>query len=215
MFPIGVVEGLPKNIPNLSLSHGQARWVFQHLGLHSGGRDPTDSYLIYLRRNGVPFSPQEIGKGRGQNVVYGYYHLMEIALALYLRTQGILKGHVVGLLAEDRKKLRRLYRRAYLERQSGLGSPTEGYFSGPGIEKDNNTRTFSGTYLNMTLNYTAEGVFIAAINPTLISAYEAISKYGAHYQNFFPRLPVPLSQLAENIVLLAPEAPELKRGRTG
>jgi len=47
-----------------------------------------------------------MGFGAGHNLKYEYPHLMELAVALALRTQGILSRHIVGLLAEGRSVLR-------------------------------------------------------------------------------------------------------------
>src|SRR5271169_1805329 len=111
-------------IDRLALSHGQARWVLSSLGLHAGEDEQTfDAYIKSLRRDGVPFARDELGVGAGHNLAYRYPHLMELTVALALRTQGVLSRHIVGLLAEYRSILRSHYRRAWLERDKGLGKP--------------------------------------------------------------------------------------------
>src|SRR5437899_2541782 len=110
------------HIDRLALSHGQARWVLANLGLHAGEDEPTfNSYVKSLRRDGVPFAFEELGVGAGHNLTYRYPHLMELAVALALRTQGVLSRHIVGLLAEYRSILRSHYRQAWLERETALG----------------------------------------------------------------------------------------------
>ena len=77
-------------IDRLALSHGQARWVLRTLGLHAGEDEHTfDAYIKSLRRDRVPFAQGELGVGAGHNITYRYPHLMELAVALALRTQGI------------------------------------------------------------------------------------------------------------------------------
>ena len=139
-------------IDRLALSHGQARWVLSYLGLHAGEDEKTfDAYIKSLRRDGVPFARDELGVGAGHNLTYGYPHLMELAVALALRTQGILSRHIVALLAQHRSILRSHYRRAWLERNTGLGASREVVIDGT------TERRISGTYLALHLDYTARG----------------------------------------------------------
>jgi hypothetical protein len=196
-----------RRIDRLTLSHGQARWVLSELGLHAGEDEPTfDAYLKSLRRDGVPFAPDELGVGAGHNLPYRYPHLMELAVALALRTQGILSRHIVGLLSQYRLILRSHYRRAWLERDSGLGAPRKVVIDG------NTERRFSGAYLDLAMSYTAYGV-LQVTEPKLLDPVKALDYYMAHHRSLYPRPPLPISQFAEDIVRLAEIAPEIKRGR--
>lgn len=194
-------------IDRLALSHGQVRWVLSNLGLHAGGGEPTfDAYIKSLRRDGVPFAQGELGIGAGHNLTYRYPHLMELAVALALRTQGILSRHIVGLLAQYRSILRPHYRRAWLERDTGLGASHEVVINGT------TKRRITGTYLALQLEYTHRGSF-QTIEPKLISPVDAFDEYMAMHRRVYPRPPLPISQIAEDIVGLAEVAPEIKRGR--
>ncbi len=74
----------------------------QHLGLRAGDDDARlDSWLKYARRKGVPFWPNELGRGTGTNVVYRYQHVMELAVALALRAQGVLASDLLTLLVQN------------------------------------------------------------------------------------------------------------------
>ncbi len=53
----------------------------------------------------MPFAGAELGSRLSRNLKYEYPHLMELAVALALRTQGILSRHIVGLLAEGRSAI--------------------------------------------------------------------------------------------------------------
>src|SRR5215203_802663 len=111
-------------LDHTALSHGQVRWVLTHLGLRAGDSEAQfDAWLKYVRRVGVPFYPNELGRGAGVNVTYRFHHVMELALALALRTQGILPRDLLGLLAQQRHVLRPLYHQAYREHDRGLGAP--------------------------------------------------------------------------------------------
>src|ERR1700730_1395348 len=113
LYPL-IMQKDAVRIDRLALSHGPARWVLGYLGLHAGEDEPTfDSYIKSLRRDGVPFAADELGVGAGYNLTYQYSHMMELAVALALRTQGVLSRDIVGLLAEHRSTLRLLYRRAW------------------------------------------------------------------------------------------------------
>ena len=80
---IGTPDACAAQIDRLALSHGQARWVLDYLGLHAGEDVQTfDAYIKSLRRDGVPFARDELGVGPGHNLKYRYSHLMELAVAL-------------------------------------------------------------------------------------------------------------------------------------
>ena len=192
-------------IDRLALSHGQARWVLLHLGLHTGEDERTsDSYIKSLRRDGVPFAADELGVGAGHNLKYRYPHLMELAVALAFRTQGILSRHIVGLLAQYRSSLRAQYRRAWLERESGLGGPRSV------IIDRNIDRQISGLISDLSLTYSSNGVLAA--EPRLLDPVEAFDFFMAYHRSVYPRPPLPVSQYSEDIVRLAEHAPEIKRG---
>src|SRR5262252_8014241 len=114
----------PSNLPVIALSHGQTLWVLSQMGFRTGD-SPTafNSYVMGLRRAGLPFDEGELGRGAGHNVTYRYEHLMELTVALALRAQAILPRDIVSLLAQHRDRLRQIYRRAWTERDSGLGGP--------------------------------------------------------------------------------------------
>src|SRR5438132_13386513 len=136
----------PSHVDRLALSHGQARWVLNNLGLHAGEDEQIfDSYIKSLRRDGVPFAPDELGVGAGHNLSYRYSHLMELVVALALRTQGVLSRHIVGLLAQYRSILRSHYRQAWLEREARLGAPRAVVIDGQ------RARRFSGAYVDLSV----------------------------------------------------------------
>lgn len=176
-------------------------------GLHAGDDEQTfDSYIKSLRRDGVPFAHEELGVGAGHNLKYRYPHLIELAVALALRTQGILSRHIVGLLAQHRSIFRPLYRRAWLEREAGLGAPR------PVVIDKITQRRFSGTYLDLSLTYTAYGVLHIA-EPRLLDPAQALDYFMAHHRTVYLRPPLPVSQYAEDVVRLTEHAPEIRRGR--
>jgi len=194
-------------IDRLALDHGQARWVLIYLGLHAGENEQTfDSYIKSLRRDGLPFASVELGVGAGHNLKYRYPHLMELAVALALRTQGILSRDIVGLLAQYRPILRAHYRRAWLERESGLGARRTVLIDGC------TERQFSGAYLELALGYNSSGALLAT-EPRLLDPIEALDYYMAGHQSVYPRPPLPISQFSEDIIRLAEDAPMIKRGR--
>lgn len=194
-------------IEYIALSHGQARWVLKSLGLHAGGDQRTfDAYIKSLRRDGVPFAPDELGTGPGHNIKYRYSHLMELAVALALRTQGVLSRDIVGMLAFHRTLLRSHYRQAWLERDCGLGTPKEV------VINSTPPRRIVGTYLTLELTYTSWGI-LQMIAPNLIDPLEAFDQYMGMHQQVYPRPPLPISQIAADVVRLAQNAPEIKRGR--
>jgi hypothetical protein len=194
-------------IPPLALSHGQALWVLENMGFRTGDT-PTafNAYLMGLRRAGLPFADDELGRGPGHNVTYRYEHLMELTVALALRAQAILPRDIVGLLAQHRDRLRQIYRRAWTERDTGLGAQETII---PGKE----TRfRLAGIYLDLRLSYTETG-FLFHIAPTALSPGEAVVRMFTKNIAQHVRGPLAISELAEQVVHLAPAAPEVRRGR--
>jgi hypothetical protein len=204
------MRGRTPEIDDLALSHGQARLVLKWLDLSVGEDDQTfDAYIKSLRRDGVPFAPEELGVGAGYNLTYKYVHLMELAVVLGLRTQGILSRHIVRRLALYRSDLRPLYRRAWLERDSELGEPRDVV-----IESDTCPEKLCiwGTYLDLGLTFREDGTLVGS-KPRLLGPVAALKDFAKPRPMFHSRPPLPVSQYAESIVILARNVSEIKRGR--
>jgi hypothetical protein len=198
---------MDSGLPQLALTHGQAVWVLGHMGFRTGDSvSAFNSYIKYLRRAGLPFARDELGVGTGHNVVYGYDHLMELAVALALRAQAILPNDIVQLLANLRSKLRPIYRQAYIERNSGLGAPC--------LVKLPRRRPFNvaGVYLDLGLMYVETG-FLLHGHPKAIGPADAVELFGTAHLAQQKRGLINLSELAEDVVKLASGAPEIRRGR--
>ena len=192
-----------------ALSHGQVRGVLEELGLRVGDSEAQfDAWLKYVRRMGVPFYPHELGRGAGVNVVYKFHHVMELAVALALRTQGILPLHLLQLLVENRATLRPLYHEAYRQRDRGLGAVVKVRFD----DDDAEPSSVGGAFLDLNLDYLEGGVLTGG-NPQLLSAREAVMSFMRPGNLMYPRPPLPLSRIATDVVRLAEDAPELRRGR--
>lgn len=211
-------------IKQIALTHGQAKWVLKHFNMLAGETDTAfDAFLKSLRREGVPFSPEELGQGRGRNVTYGYVHLMELALAMTLRTQGIIARDIVRLIPKNRTKLRHFLVRAYLEREVGLGAPRRAFVSGAisdlkadaslAIEDMRELDRVCGTYLDFGIVYTTGGA-LSVLKLELLGPVEAIEAFMVGHRNLYPRPPIPISDIAMDIVRLAGgDSPEFRRGR--
>jgi hypothetical protein len=194
-------------IDEIALGHGQARWLLTHLNLRTGADDITfDSYLKSLRRDGVPFSQKEQGVGAGHPLTYRYEHLMELAVALALRAQAILPRDIVALLAERRALLRKLYRRAYIERDCELGAQQDL------VLPSRRPLPVGGVYLDLRLEYIDTGSLVS-IEPELIGPVEAIKRFTRQHRKVYPRPPLPISDIATDVVSLAKAAPAIRRGR--
>jgi hypothetical protein len=123
---------------------------------------------------------------------------------------GIAFRHVVSLLTRDREKLRLIYRRAFLEAESGLGAPYEV----PAPEgRTPRSIHISGLYLDFSAMARVNGM-LASMSPRALDPWEALLRYMGFYQlHMFPLIRI--SQLATEAVRLADKAPEVKRGRKG
>lgn len=196
--------------PTLSairLTHGQVLWALQAAFQWPGPHDPAfSSYIKYLRRKGIPFDEEERGHGPGVNRVYHYVHVMELALALTFRSQGILKSDVVHLLAGCRDELRDAFVRAWAEKDAGIGAPVSLEVEGimPIRAK--------GVWLDPHLRYIDSQTL--SIGPLrIIGPAEALRTIAGTGRQLMFRDPINLSNIAEEVVRLAAEVPEIKRGR--
>ena len=191
----------------ISVTHGQAVWVLSNMGFRTGDSESAfNSYIKYLRRNGLPFAKEELGVGTGHNVVYQYDHLMELAVALALRAQAILPRDIVQILAESRSKLRPIYRRAYNERDSGLGKTIE-----VAIPR-RLPFMMNGVWLDLQLSYVETG-FLLVGEPKALSPADALELFGTVNRAKHMRGLMNLSELADDVVNFATNAPEIRRGR--
>ena len=224
-------------IDSISLTHGQARWAMQNFNMLSGESESKfDAFIKSLRRDGVPFADDEMGVGAGFNLKYRYENLMELALALTLRTQGIVARDMVKLIANHRVKLRSFFRKAYIDRNH-KGAELEGLYVGPAANPKNfgkklsdflsdenmvgkipfnptqfvHLTNISGWHLDLSLVYLPGGT-LTTFNFDLVTASKAVSVYIRGHSNLYPRPPIPLTDIAVDIVRLAQGAPEIKRG---
>ena len=196
-----MLDAASRSVPSFALTHGQARWVLRHVFTFGNSERTFDAYLKYLRREGLPFAPEELGVGRGNLLRYRYVHLMELAVALYLRSQAILPTDVVRVLAGLRAELRPIYERAYIEGRSGLGRPVK--VSVEAVE----LLTMSGVSLDLRLAYLESGALMAAGHPQPLGPAGLIHAMATQNRRHTFRDPIPLTDLAEEIVRLAPHAP--------
>lgn len=206
-----MASDLSPRIPDFALTHAQARWLLSVLYGGTGRTDMDtafDAYLKYLRREGLPFAANELGVGRGNRMRYGYPHLMELAVALYLKSQAILPKQVVSVLASLRDKLRPIYERAYLEAESGLGQPVQVQVNGIELV------TMGGVSLDLGLQDRGGGdMFSIFGHPQALGPAQLIYLFATQNRRHNFRDPIPLSDLGREVVRLATHAPQARRGR--
>lgn len=194
------------------LSHGQARWVLWNSFRASLGEPSAsfDAYLKMIRRHGLPFNDDERAGQPGVNAVYRFVHVMELAIALMLRRH--LKPaempHVLGRYRDD---LRPLYEAAWLERKSGRGKPIA-------VTVDGRKKvTLSGLWLDID-TYVDDD---SALGRSFVGPQRGLKLLGpADYLRFIsvPHYnlsrvpPLRIDDVAERIMDLAAQAPEIRRG---
>jgi hypothetical protein len=200
-----------RRLEHISLSHGQAMWVIEAMQI-AAWLDPAglNATLKKYRRHLVPFSEEELQKPRWAEVRYRFEHLLEIVVALKMTGDGIAFRHVVSMLTRDRTKLRLMYRKAFLEAETGLGAPYEI----PSPEgRAPRSIVISGLYLDFSAMARVDGILLST-SPLVLDPWEALLRYMGFYQlHMFPLIRI--SQLATEAVRLAELAPEVKRGRKG
>jgi hypothetical protein len=198
-----------RRLDQISLSHGQAIWVIEAMQI-AGWLDTAglNAVVKKLRRHWVPFSEEELEKPRWEAVRYGFEHLIEIVVALKITADGMAFRHIVSLLTSHRKKLRLIYRRAFLEAESGLGAPVEIRSA------DGRSMGISGLYLDFSAATRVNGM-LASLAPTALAPWEALQRYMGLYASVHMFPVIRISQLATEAVRLAEAAPEVKRGPKG
>jgi hypothetical protein len=72
-----------------------------------------------LRTLGVPFTPKELGGGRGNWLRSDYYQLTETGVAIAAIRRGMSPAEAAQVLLDNRAQLRVLYKQAFLEQPDG------------------------------------------------------------------------------------------------
>lgn len=192
-------------VPDVQLTHGRAVWVLTAMGFNAGVTPITfNHYIKSLRVLGVPFSRNEMGSGVGRPVRYSYNHLMELCLALTLRIYGALPDPVLLEIIRYRLELYELYRRAYVEYATGLGTPVAVTAQGRAAFE------MRGVYLDLKIRF-GGGCAFEFGPPRLISPFEALRVYSRLDTPGRAHLPFNLSALAIAMVQFAQEAPNMRR----
>jgi hypothetical protein len=196
------------DLPVFALRHGQARWVLRQLRFGWHPLEPQlDTWLKHLRREGLPFAPEELGIGTGRDLAYRYPHLMELALALALKGSGLLDGELVRLLRHSRDQLRGCFAVAWLDRAAHRGRPVTVTAAG-----EEHPLEASGLFLRLWgIASNLPGAVIWS--PLLLDPWQAILEYATPAPRVHLRPPIALSALAQDVVRLAAEAPSIRRGR--
>jgi hypothetical protein len=191
-------------IPELRLAHAQALWILARLGFRSGGSFLTfHGYVKSVRRYGVPFSPEELVGGRPNNYEYRYEHLIELAVALSFRLHRVLPWDVVNVLVKHRLELRSIYRRAYVERETGAGQPICVTISG-------GERFYAkGLFLDLNFSYVDDRL-VSVSGPRALTPAEALHAYLSQRPGSQIRPPIALSEIASELIELTRDIPGVR-----
>lgn len=194
----------PKELSHIRLHHGEAVWVMSHLGFQGAASDSTFyEYIKSLRKFGIPFG--KIGLGRRGLANYSYCHLMELALVLTARVYYCVPDTVLAEIIQHRRILYRYYRRAYLDRQSGIGAPVR--FSAP----HHAPIIARGAFLDLQIDFSG-GVLTRFGPPALLSPFQALASFVEQDIATRSLLPINLSLLAERLIATAARAPVIRKG---
>lgn len=182
---------LPDDPPDLAMRHSAAVTVLAKMGFQGEVADETfRGYIKGLRRLGIPFS---LGATRRPGVwlaLYGYEHLMELAVALSLRAYNILPDSLVEHLIERRDALTPLYVQAW--RQCARNPQPHAIFRGRGGV----AQVPAGPYLDLQIVQHGRGFGMSG-SPRLISTAEALELYGSSVATAFLPGPVRIAGLVQ------------------
>jgi hypothetical protein len=192
----------------MGVTHGQTLWILSQLGFDVGmTRKSFNYYVKSLRRLGTPFPRGETGLNPRRLAIYSFNHIMELSVALSLRIYAILPDLVLGGLIRFRNDLYVSYRRAYLERASGLGAPIVVMVKGG----DKLAFDMDGVYLDLQLKY-AGGQLHSIGPPRTLAPFDALAWFAQTELPERAHPPLNLSRLALKVAALMRQAPPIQRG---
>ena len=203
---------LPR-IQSLKLSHGQALLVVRGTRLAAHMTDTAfQSMVKKFRREHLPFEPNEDKSWQWEEVVYGFEHVVELAVAFKMQADGIAFRHITGLLIKHRPKLHKFYREAYLEAEAGRGIPRTLLNTNANPQSNEATKIgIGGLYLDFRATY-SNGIMNSS-GPILLDPVQATERFMSIYDGLYPYPPLALSQICQRIVKIAEATPPVKRGR--
>lgn len=181
-----------ENISAIKIQHRGLMTLLSDMGFRGNASEKTfHDYIKSLRKLGVPVSSAEAPRN-GHMIVYSYENVVDLALALSLRVYHVIPDTVLRELVHARPVLHRLYRQAYHERSTGLGSPVR-------VGSGSATVVVQGVYLDLKLDHVA-GRLVSFGPPTVLTPLEAVRTLTD--ANIASRAfrPFPLSTLCEQIV---------------
>ncbi len=174
--------------PSLALRHSAAVAVLARMGFQGDVPEETfKGYIKGLHKLGVPFTLGACRPGAWL-AVYTYEHLMELAVALSLRTYNILPDSLIDDLIAHRAALHRLYGEAWREAARTLPRPIA--FRGRGGV----AHVAAGPYLDLQIvqhgrRFTMGGA------PQLLNTADALERFGDTVATAFLPGPVRISAL--------------------
>jgi hypothetical protein len=189
---------------DLSLTHGQVAWVL------SRGQEPTLlllDQLRYLRQLGVPFTEAELGGGRGNRIRYGFYHLIELGVALFGLQRGMAPREVAGIVVEHRDELRRCY-------SDVLTALPPGAFEADWVKSRGAVvPIMDEIFLRLHDRYSDRRGSFDLVPGDPFAAFMQFRTLTETYPGGEVRTLLPLTRLVIELVAWAREAPEIKPGR--
>jgi hypothetical protein len=181
----------PESAPASSLTHSQALWTLQEIGLSLGSDFATFAhYVKSLRKLGVPFERRDDAASR-KWVIYEFEPMMELAVALALHVYGTLPDAIPTALRNHRERLYLIYDKA-------ITSSVSDWRISVRIEGLTATE-ISGVYLELGLAF-EDGRVVEAGSPSALSAREPIERFALSNAAARSWLPLNLSRLAFQII---------------
>jgi hypothetical protein len=190
--------------PSANLSHGQVLWTL-------GRGTLPDSRLVdqvrYLRLLGVPFRKAELGKGRGNRLLYHYEHLIELGVGVWALERGMKPQEVANFLIGQRKYLRQLYVRTFLKQP-------EKAIDAPWVKSRGRIVPILGneTFLRIHDRYSSAPGKIELVQQDEISQLNDFFALAETYPGEKTRTLLPLTRLILELVAWSREAPETRPG---
>lgn len=190
--------------PRFSLTHGQVLYALCR-GLPPAAE--TIDRIRYLRRLGVPFTPAELGRGRGNRLRYSFEQLIELGVALFALGRGLAPRTAAEFLIGQRAELRKLYRKAFQDQpEAALEQPwvkSRGRIV-PLLAEE--------VFLRLHDRYAEPQGTLDILQQAEVRELGDLVLLAERYPGEEARRLLPLTRLALELVAWAAEAPEKKPG---
>ncbi len=187
----------PIDLSSIELRYANIVWILTRMGFRGATSEDTfNGYIKSLRKLELPVAGKD-ARRHGHKILYSYENAMDLVLAMTLRVYNSVPDAVLRSIVVSKNELHPIYRQAYEQRASGLGSQVR-------LGTRAQSFTVKGIFLDLNLNHTG-GALVSFGPPRALSPIEALARFSEAGIAARAFAPIHLSCLAEKVVALSRE----------